>query len=389
LSTGTFAMFTQEQIKLSFTDIHSYLDCWQPQPIETASSFPAQMYTSEYIYQLEQERVFGKRWLYVGHISQLPEPGSYFTIEMAQQPLLITRNLAGELRGFFNVCPHRAGPIALDSGQCHRFTCLYHAWTFDLNGDLKAVPHMGGAENLNLPDYGLKPIQVDTWGPFIFVNLDPAAEPLAKQLGGLVAQFERFNFSNLVKVKRIDYEVKSNWKLYVENSSESYHVSMVHPTLDLFKTLDRFESDAQQHYYSEYFPFLDSSDEVQHGLTPGLFIEGLNPLEMGGTSVTVVYPNLILVTSPYFVLARMVNPQGLSKTHAQFEWFVPNTELAQTEANIAAVVRIYDEVVREDLVMLDHVQQRVRSLNYTPGRLSPTLEVGVHRFQHALMEYIC
>ncbi|MDX2215846.1 MAG: aromatic ring-hydroxylating dioxygenase subunit alpha [Oculatellaceae cyanobacterium bins.114] len=381
-------MLTQEKIQPSGTTVEAFLQNWRPQRIETASSFPAQMYTSEYVYQLEQERVFGKRWLYVGDISQLPEPGSYFTLEIAQQPLLIVKNLDGQLRGFFNVCPHRAGPIALDAGQCHRFTCLYHAWTFDLNGELKAMPHMADAEALNPGEFGLKPIQVDTWGPFIFINLDPHAEPLTEQLSHLIEHFDRFNFSKLAKVKRIDYEANANWKLYVENSSESYHVAMVHPSLDLFKALDRFEADVQQHYYTEYFPFLENSDELQKGFAPGLYIDGLNEWEMQGTSVTVLYPNLILVTSPNFVLARMVNPQGLSKTHVRFEWFVPNTDVAKSDANVAAVVQIYDQVVREDLVMLDHVQQRVRSLSYTPGRLSPELEVGVHRFQHALMEYI-
>jgi phenylpropionate dioxygenase-like ring-hydroxylating dioxygenase large terminal subunit len=381
-------MLTQEQVKPSFTDIESYLRNWHPQPVETAHSFPAQMYTSEYVYQLEQERVFSKRWLYVGHLSQLQDPGSYFTITMAEQPLLLVKDLDGQLRGFFNVCPHRAGPVALESGQCHRFTCLYHAWTFDLTGNLKAMPHMADAEALNPAEYGLKPIHVETWGPFIFVNLDPNAAPLADQLGCMGDRFDRFNFSSLTQVKIIHYEANANWKLYIENSSESYHVSMVHPSLDLFKALDRFELEAEQNYYTEYFPFLEDSNENLYGFAPGLSIEGLNEWEMNGTSVTILYPNLILVTSPNFVLARMINPQGLSKTHVRFEWFVPDTDQAKAAANVNAVVQIYDQVVQEDLVMLDHVQQRVRSHRYKPGRLSPELEVGVHRFQQTLMEYL-
>jgi choline monooxygenase len=381
-------MLTQARAKPSFTDIETYLKQWRPQRIETAYSFPAQMYTSEYVYQLEQERVFGKRWLYVGHISQLQEAGSYFTIAIAGQPLLLVKDLEGQLRGFFNVCPHAAGPVALDPGQCHRFTCLYHAWTLDLKGELKAMPYMADAEDLNPNEYGLQPVLVDTWGPFIFVNLDLKAEPLAHQLGSLVERFDRYNFSSLARVHRIDYDVKANWKLYIENSSESYHVSMVHPSLELFRTLDRFELDAQQHYYSEYFPFLDHSDKIQNGFSAGSYIEGLNESEMQGTSVTVLYPNMVIVTCPNFVLARMVNPQGLSNTQVRFEWFVPDTDMAKSEANVRTIVQLYDRVVKKDLVMLDHVQQRVRSLSYTPGRLSPELEVGVHRFQHAVMEYI-
>jgi len=381
-------MLTQDHPLLMSFDIEAYLSHWQPQPLEQAYSFPAQMYTSEHIYQLEKEKIFSKRWLYVGHTSQLPDPGSYFTITIADQPLLLLKDLDGQLRGFFNVCPHRAGPVALDAGHCNRLTCLYHAWTFDLKGNLKAMPYMTDAKNLNPNDFGLKAIQVELWDSFIFVNLDPEAPPLATQLGHLPEQFKRYNFSNLTKVHRIDYDIKANWKLYIENSSESYHAAMVHPALELFKTLDRFTFETQSHYYTEYFPFLESSDEIQKGFKPGLYIDSLNDDEMQGTSVTVVYPNMVLVTCPNFVLARMINPQGLSETHARFEWFVPDTAMATSEENVQAVVHLYDSVVREDLVMLDHVQQRVRSHRYEPGRLSPELEAGVHWFQHQVMEYL-
>ena len=369
-------------------DIETYLQTWKPQPIEMAHSFPAEMYTSETVYKLEQEQVFGKRWLYVGHISQIESPGSYFTINIVEQPLLIVHDLDGTLRGFFNICTHRAGPVASGSGKCNRFTCQYHAWTFDLQGNLKATPFMENSENFNHSNYGLKPIQVDAWGPFIFVNFDPDCKPFIEQLGELPEQFKRYNFSNLVKVHSIDYVVEANWKLYVENSAESYHVSMVHPTLQLFRSVNDLELSVQQNYYVEYLPFLPNSDEIKYGFKPGLYIEGLNEREMQGTSVTLFWMNFVLVTNPNFVLVRMINPQGLTETHVRFDWLVPNTNEAKSTENVNTVVELYDKVINEDLVMLKKVQERVRSHHYAPGRLSPLLEVGTHCFQQTLMEHI-
>lgn len=370
-------------------DIETYLSNWKPQSVESAVSFPAEMYFNERVYRLEQERIFGRQWLYVGHASQLSEPGSYFTIELAEQPLLITRDLQGELRGFFNICTHRGGPVAAGCGQASRFTCLYHAWTFDLKGNLKAAPYMQGAEDFEPQNYGLKPILVDTWGPLLFVNFDLEAKPLAAQLGNFPELYSRYNFSSLKWVHSQHYEINVNWKLYVENSSESYHVAMVHPNLELFRTVNDLELRIQQGTYTEYLPFLPNSDALKYGFKPGLFIEGLNEKEMQGSAITLLYPNFAIVLSPTFVMARMISPCGISKTRIRFDWMVPNTPEAIAEDNVAEVVSLYDRTIKEDLEMLKQVHVGVRSLHYTPGRLSPILEIGTHHFQQRVMEQIC
>jgi choline monooxygenase len=172
------------------------LKTWRTRSLSTeAVTLPAAVYFSPEIYRLEQQKVFGKYWYYVGHLSQLGEPGSYLTVEIAEQPLVILRNKTGELRGFYNICPHRAGPLVLGEGQCHKLTCLYHAWSFDLEGNLRGVPDMEAAENFDMAAHGLKALQVDTWGAFVFVNLDPHAPPLATQLGELPGLFHRYRLS--------------------------------------------------------------------------------------------------------------------------------------------------------------------------------------------------
>lgn len=206
------------------------LQSWRSRSLTNeAVTLPAEMYYSPEIYRLEQQQVFGKYWYYVGHISQLDGPGSYFTVEIAEQPLVILQNKAGELRAFYNICSHRAGPIAVDSGKCQRLTCVYHAWSFDLEGKLRGMPDMENAVDFDLEDHALKAVKVDTWGPFIFVNLDPNSESLLTQLGELPELFKRYRLSEWKRAHSIDYWTDTNWKLYVENNTESYHEPSVHP----------------------------------------------------------------------------------------------------------------------------------------------------------------
>lgn len=163
-------------------DYKNYLYTWKLQNLKSeATTFPSEMYTDEAIYQLEQKQIFAKHWCYVGHLSQLQGSGSYFTVEIAEQPLVIIQDKAGELRGFYNICPHRAGPVAVSSGKCTHFTCLYHAWSFDLAGNLRGIPDMEAAKNFNPASHTLTSVKVDTWGPFIFVNLDPNSQLLHRR----------------------------------------------------------------------------------------------------------------------------------------------------------------------------------------------------------------
>lgn len=369
-------------------DVDEYLKDWEPQPIEWAQSLPSQMYTSKKIYRLEQERFFAKAWLYVGHLSQLKGPGSYFTVTVAEQPLLVVQDLEGQLRGFYNVCPHRAGPIATGYGACHRLTCTYHAWTFDLKGELKASPHMGSTQGFKPSDHALRATQIDIWESFIFVNLDPECEPLISQLGELPQRFERYGLSQLANVHSIDYFLDANWKLYVENSAESYHLSSVHPSLELFKNIKEIEVEAYAHYYIETTPLLSSIKDRFRQSSSNLLIQGLNESEMGSSSILIMWPNFILVLSPSFVLARTIDPQGLVNTRVRFEWLVPDTAEARSPNNVASVVELYDKTMREDVEIINRVQVGVRSLNYVPGSLSTLLEIGTHQFQQSLMEHI-
>lgn len=375
-------MHTQHNIEQRL----SWLQSWLPRSLHReALSLPAEMYFSPDIYRLEQQHIFGKYWCYVGHISQLPEPGSYFTIDLAEQPLIILKTKSGKLRAFFNICTHRAGPLAIGSGKCNHLTCLYHAWSFDLDGNLRGIPDMDAAEDFNPLEYGLTPLQIDTWGPFIFVNLDANATLLANQLGDLPTLFERYQLDTWARVHTIDYVVNANWKLYVENNAEYYHEPIVHP--NLLRYYKHNVAEARHYHYLQFTPVLTEDDRwfLQH---PDLHIQGLTPDEMQRIAVMSVFPNFAWILSPGHAIIYLIDPQGPSKTRIRWDWLVPNTAVAIARENVQPLIEFGDKIQQEDLRLLPEIQKRVQSLGYKPGRLSPTREMGTHLFQELIMKAI-
>jgi choline monooxygenase len=366
----------------------SWLEAWKPRSLTTeAVSLPAEMYSSAEIYRLEQEQIFGKYWYYVGHTSQLQGPGSYFTVEIAEQPLVILQNKAGDLRAFFNICTHRAGPVTAESsGKCNRLTCVYHAWSFDLEGNLRGIPDMETAEDFDLAAHALTAVKVDTWGPFIFVNLDPDSDSLETQLGELPELFQRYQFNNWARVHSIDYWTNSNWKLYVENNTESYHEPSVHPVLA--KYYQHVQATARYHYYLQLTPLAIDADKDWSREDPDLHAPGLTQEEMEWVSTMSFFPNFAWILSPACAIIYLVDPQGPQRTRVRWDWLVPNTEAAKSPDNLNPLIEFFDNIQQEDLKLLPEVQKRIQSMGYKQGRLSPTREVGTHLFQELIMRAI-
>jgi phenylpropionate dioxygenase-like ring-hydroxylating dioxygenase large terminal subunit len=344
------------------------------------------MYSSPEVYQREQTQIFGKYWYYVGHVDQLTGEGSYFTVEIAEQPLVILRDRQNQLKAFFNICTHRAGPVAMGSGNCSRLTCLYHAWSFDLDGNLRGMPDMETAENFDVAAHALKPVKVDVWGCFIFVNLDPNSGTLLEQLGELPELFKRYQFENWARVHSVDYWTDVNWKLYVENNAESYHEPSVHPSLAKF--YQRTTAEARYHYYLQRSPISLDDEQNLTRQDPELYAPGLSADEMEWASIMSFFPNFAWIVTPACAIIYLIDPQGVDKTRIRWDWLVPNTEAAKSPENLEPLIAYFDNIQREDLKLFPEVQKRIRSLGYMQGRLSPTREVGTHLFQELFVKAI-
>lgn len=370
----------------SLSNAIKIIEDWQPQDVKQAArTFPQEMYTSSAIYRWEQERIFGKAWYYVGHLSQLNGAGSFFTVNIAEQPLIILLNKVGELRAFFNICPHRAAPVALGSGECHKLTCIYHAWTFDLDGNLKGAPEMEDVPGFNFDEHRLISVKVSRWGQFIFVNLDPNCQPLEVQLGELPALFKNYRLEDWVLVHSQDYWTPSNWKFFVENNAESYHEPIVHPIIA--KYYQHIQVEARHHYYLQYTPYLNDEENLLN-LKISTYLEGLNPREIDGCSIMSFFPNFAWVLGPSYAVIYLIDPQGKSQTRIQVAWLVPNIESLKSPANVQHLITIFENILQEDFHILSYLQKNVESLGYHQGRLTPYREMGTHLFQQLIMQYL-
>src|ERR1051325_3385270 len=216
-----------------------------------AKSLPQKYFVSPEIFIAEQTEIFSKGWLLVGHQSQIPNAGDYMVVSVppsqpgygvtspptsdsgaTSESLIVIRDKSAKVHGFFNVCRHRGSRLCeARNGHLSAIQCPYHAWTYGLDGRLIGAPHMDEVPGFDKADYPLHTVNVGVWEGFIFVNLEKNPMPLEKWFAPLAGKFTDWDMSILRSAKRIQYDVKANWKLLFENCSECYHCPGVHPQL--------------------------------------------------------------------------------------------------------------------------------------------------------------
>jgi choline monooxygenase len=346
--------------------------------IARAWSLPAGLYTDADIFLEEREKIFARNWQAVGHVHQLVNPGDFFTTELQGEPLLLVRDAKGELRGFFNVCRHRAGPPAEGCGSKKLFRCSYHGWTYGLDGALISAPEFEGVEDFRSEQFALKPIRVEEWFNLIFVNLDPAAEPLAKTLGELPQQAARFPFADMKLSERRTYDMKCNWKTYVDNYLEGYHLPSVHPGLNRELDYNAYTVEPYARHVRQFSPIRGA----QPGdATPRRYQETREDLT---TDYFWIFPNWMLNCYPDNVSLNIILPLKAERTLAIFEWYLPDKELHSKAAREA--VEFSHQIQLEDVAICERVQKNLHSRSYERGRYSVKQERGVHAFHRMYAE---
>jgi len=339
--------------------------------IARAWTLPAALYTDAAVYEAEPERMFARTWQVAGRHEQAAKPGDYFTTEIAGEPLLICRDGEDKLRAFYNVCRHRAGPPAEGCGSRKVFRCAYHGWTYGLDGRLLNAPECEGVENFSFADFGLRPIRAEEWANWIFVNLDPAAEPLLASLGELAPQTERFGLEKMRFCERRDYVMQCNWKAYVDNYLEGYHLPSVHPGLNRELDYGSYQSKQFARHSVQYSPIRGPENEAR-GSRRYQAAEGMT------AEYFWIFPNWMLNCYPDNVSLNVILPLGVEKTLAIFEWYFSAD--AKTGAARADAVRFSDEIQMEDGRICEVVQRNLRSRSYRRGRYSVKQEKCVHHF---------
>lgn len=346
--------------------------------IARASTLAAPLYFAAETFTAEKNRIFGSTWQLVGHARQAANPGDYFTFDLLGEPLLVARGDDGVLRAFHNVCRHRAGPPATGCGNRKIFRCGYHGWTYRLDGALLVTPEFDGVEDFDPGEFGLAPVRLEEWFNLIFVNLDEEADPLAASLGKMKAHAERFGFRSMRFFERRTYEMKCNWKTYIDNYLEGYHLPSVHPALNRELNYNEYIVDPGERHVRQWSPIRGAQggdgaprryDQAGGGLTADYFW---------------MFPNWMLNCYPDNVQVNMVLPLEPERTVAIFEWYLPEKDLSSEAARKS--VAFSDQVQAEDIAICEVVQQNLHSRSYTSGRYSVKQEKGVHAFHRMYRE---
>jgi len=346
--------------------------------IADAWTLPARFYVDPGVFEQEKARIFARSWQAVGHCHQVAAPGDYFTVELAGEPLLVVRGADGRLRGFYNVCRHRAGPPAEGCGNRKLFRCGYHGWTYGLDGKLISATEVDGVHNFHPEDFALAPVRTEEWYNLIFVNLDPEAGPLVNTLGELPRQAARFEFARMKLFERRTYEMKCNWKTYVDNYLEGYHLPTVHPGLNRELDYNAYTVEPYARHVRQFSPIRGAQpgDAV-----PRRYQEAREDLT---TDYFWIFPNWMLNCYPDNVSLNVVLPTGPERSLAIFEWYLPEELLDSAAAR--ASVEFSDQIQAEDARICEAVQGNLRSRSYDRGRYSVKQEVGVHAFHRMYAE---
>jgi phenylpropionate dioxygenase-like ring-hydroxylating dioxygenase large terminal subunit len=361
--------------------------------IECAFTLASNFYTDPAVLELEKQKIFLRTWQFAGTMNEacgevngrrrtISDPETYFTAEVAGEPIVVVRDKEGTLRAFSNVCRHRAGPIALGSGCKNVLRCQYHGWAYTLDGRLIGTPDVDGVEFFDRSTMGLVPLRLETWKNLIFVNFDASAEPLSTFLGKIPDQARGFSFKGLQSAERRDYVIACNWKVYVDNYLEGYHIPIVHPGLMREIDYAQYRTDTFR-YHSQQFAPIRARKPAEAG--ERCYIPGEDPTE---ALYFWIFPNLMLNIYPDNVSTNVIVPLSTEKTLTIFEWFFHDAETHETQARVRKAVSFSDEVQQEDIVLCENVQKGLRSSTYDRGRYSVKRENGVHHFHMLLCEFL-
>jgi choline monooxygenase len=361
--------------------------------IECAHTLASRFYTDPAILDIEKTRIFLRTWQLVGTLNHscgevhgvkrtIADPESFFTAAVAGEPIIVVRDKQGVLRAFSNVCRHRAGPIALGSGCKNVLRCQYHGWTYTLEGRLIGTPDVEAVEFFDRSTMGMVPLRVDTWEQFIFVNFDLQAEPLASYLGKIPEQVRGFQFEGLQFAERRDYIINCNWKVYVDNYLEGYHIPIAHPGLMREIDYANYRTDTYRYYSQQFAPIraMKAEENAQRFYKPG---SGLQQ-----AAYFWIFPNLMLNIYPDNVSTNLIVPISHDKTLTIFEWFFHDAANSAVQERIQRAVAFSDQVQQEDIGLCENVQRGLRSATYDRGRYSVKRENGVHHFHMLLGEFL-
>lgn len=325
-----------------------------------ADTMPTSWYHEAPVYDAERRSVWSSEWIAFAPAGKLTSPGEYVAEEVAGFPVFVVVTPDGALRGFHNMCPHRAGIIVWPGdGSTGNLVCRYHGWAFGWDGALKSARDFGDDPGLCPADQALRPIHVERWRNLIFVHLGDDPTPIDEALGPFAAECEPFPMESFVHVERRVRNLACNWKTYVDNYLEGYHVPLIHPTLNRALDMSTYRVEVPHDSYC-----IHRSDTPDGSPAGGAWLFR--------------YPNLAMNVYPGAMNVERIVPTSPTTCDVVYDYFVTDP------GDLPGMVELSNVVLDEDQAMCEMVQRNLEAGVYRTGRLSPRHEGSVEWFQQRI-----
>ena len=352
---------------------------------EARQTLPAEFYYSDEQYALEQQKIWFEQWVYVGRAETIAEPGQFRTVDITGQSILITRNDEGVLNAFYNVCSHRGSMLCLESEGKTRavFQCPYHAWCYDLNGELVVTPRVEDDE-IDRGSLGLKPVHIDEWQGFMFVNLSltepaPLRESLDREYGSPM-RFERHEMQKLITVRTTESVVAANWKIVIENYNECLHCPIVHPELVEVVPMYRTGMGHDDKRVDGGVLITTGGNSYSRESKDRPFVlPGMDEEQAHSIYGCQVFPNMFIDVAGSNVVATRLVPEGPTQTRVLTEYLFIPEDVATDDFDPEPVVEFCELVAHQDYAVSERVQRGITSRGFAHG-VYPAKDDYVHQF---------
>ena len=351
-------------------------------------TLPGRYYFDPEIYRLEEERIFSQLWFCVGRADAIPNPGDFLTCDVTGENLLIVRSRSGAVQAFLNVCRHRGARLCAELQGSLRggvIQCRYHAWSYNLEGQLIGAPNMRDLPGFERESFGLHRVPLEVWEGLLWVNLASQPEPIEAQLDRAIVErfgeretFSRYRIGTLGVGQTIVYDVAANWKLIVENFMECYHCAVVHPELSSLVPSFREGLAYQQGIGARFADGVESLTVT--GKTTRPLLPGLLPQDERTYYGIVLLPNVFVNLHPDYVLIHRLEPKGPGRTLIVCDWLFDPPVIEQPGFDPSDAVEFWDLVNRQDWEACELCQANVDSRAYREGGIYAPTEAHIRRF---------
>jgi phenylpropionate dioxygenase-like ring-hydroxylating dioxygenase large terminal subunit len=339
-------------------------------PFGQAVAMPKSVYTSPEFAALEQRHIFARDWLCAGRADALRAPGDYLTMDISGEPILVLRDQDGIVRAMSNVCRHRMSTLLEGRGTTRTIVCPYHAWTYNLDGTLRAAPAMTRNDGFCKDRIALPPVRCEVWLGWIMVTLNPDAPPVADRLAGVSDLIGPFQMEAYVESFREEFRWATNWKVLAENFMESYHLPVCHAGT-IGGHVDLLKMSCPEGLPAFNFHSIVKNDALDLALAHPANMR-LKGDQRRTTWLLSVYPSLMITLSPGYFWYLSLTPDGPGHVHVVFGGgLAPDYAADPASADhFARLKALLDKVNAEDKGCVERVYRGLCAGLAEPGPLS-------------------